>query len=93
MGSKLLYFAAPPRDGAVTPVVYGQTVVSAPSDFGFDVPDPAGYMTGDGYQYVCGTINELADKAGDGRRCDDIEYALFQYPTWCRRQESLKRRG
>jgi hypothetical protein len=95
MGTKLLYFAAPPQGGVVTPVVYDVVVHRVLRELApnLKAPSPRGYMTGDQYRAVCKWMSDIAEAVGEGRRADDVEYALFQYPIWARRQESLQRRG
>jgi hypothetical protein len=95
MGSKLLYFASPPRTGKATPVVYDQVVYKALVELTPELKslDPRRRRTGVEYARVCQWMSRVAKELGDGRRADDIEYALFQYPRWARRQESLKLRG
>lgn len=95
MGTKLLYFASPPRDDAPTPVVYDVVVHAALTALApdLDSPNPRKFTTAVRYQQVCKWMADTARDAGAGIRADDVEYALFQYPTWARRRESLRIHG
>ena len=96
MGSKLLYFAARSMDkpSNILPLVLDRNVHTALIDindpaFSQPIPNPEGRMSGADYGRLMRELAEVGSSAG--LRADDVEYALFQYPTWRRRQLRLDR--
>ncbi len=95
MGTKLLYFCSPPIAQTPTPIVYDIVVYSALKQLAPDLaaPSPRGYVTAAKYAEVCKWMADVAQQADGDLKADDVEYALFQYPTWVRRKNWRDLRG